>query len=58
MATITEEKEVTVTVSGVPETLVEDIDRMAAQEDRSRSAFIRREMEQVVERRKAKEAKK
>jgi len=55
---MTTAEEISITVSGIPVELVEEIDRFAAEEDRSRSSFIRRELEQSVDRRKAKEARK
>jgi predicted transcriptional regulator len=51
-----EEPEITISISGVPPELVRKIDRLAEAEDRSRSAFIRRELEQAIERRKRENA--
>ena len=44
------------TVSNVPSDILEAIDELAARQDRSRSSFIRRELERTVAEYQAKEA--
>jgi uncharacterized protein YaaN involved in tellurite resistance len=45
------------TISNVPSSVLEAIDKLAAKQDRSRSSFIRRELQRVVAEYKAKAAK-
>ena len=44
------------TISNVPSDVLEAIDELAARQDRSRSSFVRRELERVVAEYTAKEA--
>jgi hypothetical protein len=44
------------TISNVPSDILEAIDELAARQDRSRSSFVRRELERVVAEYQAKEA--
>jgi uncharacterized protein YaaN involved in tellurite resistance len=44
------------TISNVPGDILEAIDELAARQDRSRSSFVRRELERIVTEYKAKEA--
>ena len=44
------------TISNVPSDLLEAIDELAARQDRSRSSFVRRELERTVAESKAREA--
>jgi hypothetical protein len=44
------------TISNVPSDTLEVIDQLAAQQDRSRSSFVRRELERIVAEHQAKEA--
>ena len=44
------------TISNVPSDILEAIDELAARQDRSRSSFIRRELERTVVEYQAKEA--
>lgn len=44
-----EEAVQTITISGVSEELIEQIDKLAAKEDRTRSSFVRRVLEQAIE---------
>jgi metal-responsive CopG/Arc/MetJ family transcriptional regulator len=44
------------TISNVPSDILEAIDELAARQDRTRSSFVRRELERVVAEYKAKEA--
>ena len=44
------------TISNVPSDILEAIDELAARQDRSRSSFVRRELQRTVAEYKAKEA--
>ena len=44
------------TISNVPSDILEAIDELAARQDRSRSSFVRRELERTVAEYQAKEA--
>jgi hypothetical protein len=44
------------TISNVPSDLLEAIDELAARQDRSRSSFVRRELQRIVAEYQAKEA--
>jgi Ribbon-helix-helix protein, copG family len=44
------------TISNVPSDILEAIDELAARQDRSRSSFVRRELERIVAEYQAKEA--
>ena len=44
------------TISNVPSDILEAIDELAARQDRSRSSFIRRELQRIVAEYQAKEA--
>jgi uncharacterized protein YaaN involved in tellurite resistance len=44
------------TISNVPSAILEAIDELAARQDRSRSSFVRRELERTVAEYQAKEA--
>ena len=44
------------TISNVPSDLLEAIDELAAKEDRTRSSFLRRELQRIVAEYQAKEA--
>jgi hypothetical protein len=44
------------TISNVPSDILEAIDELAARQDRSRSSFVRRELQRVVAEYRAKEA--
>ena len=44
------------TISNVPSDILEAIDELAARQDRSRSSFVRRELQRVVAEYQAKEA--
>ncbi len=44
------------TISNVPSDLLETIDELAARQDRSRSSFVRRELQRVIAEYQAKEA--
>jgi hypothetical protein len=44
------------TISNVPSDILEAIDELAARQDRSRSSFVRRELQRIVAEYKAKEA--
>jgi metal-responsive CopG/Arc/MetJ family transcriptional regulator len=43
------------TISNVPSDILEAIDELAARQDRSRSSFVRRELERIVVEYRAKE---
>ncbi len=45
----------TLTISNVPSDLLEAIDELAARQDRSRSSFVRRELQRIVAEYQAKE---
>jgi len=45
----------TVTISNVPSDILEAIDELAARQDRSRSSFVRRELQRIVAEYQAKE---
>jgi metal-responsive CopG/Arc/MetJ family transcriptional regulator len=45
------------TISNVPSDVLEAIDRLAARQDRSRSSFVRRELQRIVAEYRAKAAK-
>ena len=45
----------TLTISNVPSDILEAIDELAAREDRSRSSFVRRELQRIVAEYQAKE---
>jgi predicted transcriptional regulator len=53
MAAETEEL-ITVTINGIPADLLRKIDDLAKKDDRSRSSFLRLELEDIVERKAAK----
>jgi len=44
------------TISNVPSDILEGIDELAARQDRSRSSFVRRELQRVIAEYQAKEA--
>ena len=44
------------TISNVPSDILEAIDELAARQDRSRSSFVRRELQRIVAEYQAKEA--
>jgi len=44
------------TISNVPSDILEAIDDLAARQDRSRSSFVRRELQRIVAEYQAKEA--
>jgi uncharacterized protein YaaN involved in tellurite resistance len=44
------------TISNVPNDILEAIDELAARQDRSRSSFVRRELQRIVAEYQAKEA--
>jgi len=44
------------TISNVPSDVLEAIDELAARQDRSRSSFVRRELQRIVAEYQAKEA--
>ena len=44
------------TISNVPSDILEEIDEIAARQDRSRSSFVRRELQRIVAEYQAKEA--
>lgn len=46
-----ESEDVTITISGLPKELLKKIDELADADDRSRSAFVRRELEKAIEER-------
>ena len=46
----------TLTISNVPSDILEAIDELAARQDRSRSSFVRRELQRIVAEHQAKEA--
>jgi metal-responsive CopG/Arc/MetJ family transcriptional regulator len=48
-------EDVTITISGVPEELLKKIDALAEEDDRSRSALVRRILEKAVEQREKQE---
>ena len=45
----------TLTISNVPSDILEAIDELAARQDRSRSSFVRRELQRIVAEYQAKE---